>query len=62
MQMLNTDCRHDISDDDANRCWKHGYIVECPVRCQNFAPAAMSRELREHYERLAKHYNKEVDT
>lgn len=38
--MLNLDCANDISekeeDEEMLKCAKHGYIRECPCKCEDF--------------------------
>lgn len=51
---LNYLCENDISDDDCNKCLKHGITFRCPTNCPDFRDVRkrMSPEMRAEREQL----------
>ena len=41
---LNDECKHNISDDDCYKCFKHGIIYSCPVACEHFEDIELNRK------------------
>lgn len=34
--MLDARCKHDISDEECNKCMKHRIILQCPENCPDY--------------------------
>lgn len=58
MTTLNYLCRNDVSDDDCNKCIKHGIVFRCPAGCPDFDDVRkyMTKRTIEKREEIMKQY------
>lgn len=56
MSTLNYLCENDVSDEDCNKCIKHGIVFKCPSGCPDFigVRANMPEGLLKERERIMK--------